>query len=194
MPLCHCFSHSLVFTFASADPTHDIKQYFTERKPIVSRSAYDQAVDRFRKNGSFGHVRADLFGDDVLLYAQSLGELEDMLGLLDDELASVGLELHEGKTKIITSDLSNSISFVEISSELIEVLRPQKSHKYLGKYLIADASRNQVELQYCIQIAWHAFHEHRLWLLNRNVPAQLRVRLFSFVNTPSVLFGSSVFR
>ena len=62
MPLCHCFSHSLVFTFASADPTHDIKQYFTERKPIVSRSAYDQAVDRFRKNGSFGHVRADLFG------------------------------------------------------------------------------------------------------------------------------------
>jgi hypothetical protein len=69
MPLCHCFSHSLVFTFASADPTHDIKQYFTERKPIVSRRANDQAVDRFRKNGSFGHVRADLFGaKDYILY------------------------------------------------------------------------------------------------------------------------------
>jgi hypothetical protein len=70
MPLCHCFSHSLVFTFASADPTHDIKQYFTERKPIFSRSAYDQAVDRFRKNDSFGHVRADLFGaKDAMLAA-----------------------------------------------------------------------------------------------------------------------------
>jgi hypothetical protein len=132
------------------------------------------------------------YADDILLYAKSLEELEEMLGLLDDELASVGLELHEGKTKIITSDLSNSISFVEISSKFIEVLGPQKSHKYLGKYLIADTSRNQVELQHRIQIAWHAFHKHRRWLLNRNVPVQLRLRLFSSVVTPSVLFGSSV--
>ena len=71
------------------------------------------------------------YADDILLYAKSLEELEEMLGLLDDELASVGLELHEGKTKIITSDLSNSISFVEIASKFIEVLGPQKSHKYL---------------------------------------------------------------
>jgi hypothetical protein len=39
MHLCHCFSHSLVFTFACADPTHDIKQYFTEHKPIIHCSA-----------------------------------------------------------------------------------------------------------------------------------------------------------
>ena len=80
-----------------------------------------------------------------------MGELEEMLGMLDDELASVGLELHEGKTKIITSDLSNSISFVKISFKLIEMLGPQKSHKYLSKFLIADASRNQIELQHRIQ-------------------------------------------
>ena len=73
-----------------------------------------------------------------------------MLGILDDELASVGLKLHEGRTKIITIDLSNSISFVETSSKLIEEFGPQKTHKYLGKYLIADASRNQVDLQHRI--------------------------------------------
>ena len=65
-----------------------------------------------------------------------------MLGMLDDELVSVGLEVHEGKTKIITSDLSNSASFVEISSKLIEVLGLQKSHKYFSKSLVADTSRN----------------------------------------------------
>ena len=78
------------------------------------------------------------FADDILLSAKSSGELEEMLGMLGDEFASVGLELHESKTKIITIDLSNSIP------EL------QKSHKYLGKYLIADVFRNQVELQYRI--------------------------------------------
>ena len=57
-----------------------------------------------------------------------------LLGLLDEELSSVGLELHEGKTKIVTSDLDNSISFVEISSKFIEVLGPQRSHKYLSQY------------------------------------------------------------
>ena len=117
------------------------------------------------------------YADDILLYAKSLDELEEILGLLDDELASVGLELHEGKTKIITSDSSNSISFVEISSKLIEMFGPQKSHKYIGKYLMADASRNQVELQYRIRIAWHDFHKHIRWLLNRNIPVQLRLHL-----------------
>ena len=90
------------------------------------------------------------YAADILLYAKSLEELEEMLGLLDDQLSSVRFELHEGKTNIITSDSSNSISFIEISSKLIEVLGPQKSHNYLGTYLIADAFRNQVELQYRI--------------------------------------------
>jgi hypothetical protein len=37
------------------------------------------------------------------LYAKSLAELQQMLELLHDELAAAGLEMHEGKTKIMTS-------------------------------------------------------------------------------------------
>ena len=132
------------------------------------------------------------YADDILLYATSLKELEEILEMFDDELSSVGLELHEGKPSIITSDSSNSISFVGMSSKLFEMLGPQKSHKYLGKYVIADSFRNQIKLQHRIQIAWHAFHKHRRWLLNRNVPVQLRLRLFSCVVSPSVMFISSV--
>jgi hypothetical protein len=50
----------LLQPLACADPTHDIKQYFTEHKPVVSRTAHDQAAERLKKNGSLGNVWADL--------------------------------------------------------------------------------------------------------------------------------------
>jgi hypothetical protein len=55
----------LLQPLACADPTHDIKQYFTEHKPVVSRTAHDQAAERLKKprrmeNGSLGNVWVDL--------------------------------------------------------------------------------------------------------------------------------------
>jgi retron-type reverse transcriptase len=43
------------------------------------------------------------YADDILLYAKNLQELHQMLELLHDELAAVGLQMHEAKTKILTS-------------------------------------------------------------------------------------------
>ena len=90
------------------------------------------------------------YADDILLYAKSLDELSEMLHLLIDQLALVGLEVHEGKTKILTSDASNSIDFVEIGGGIIEVLPFDKHHKYLGKHLIASPERASVELHHRI--------------------------------------------
>ena len=55
---------------------------------------------------------------DIQLYAKSP---EEIISVFDDELSYNRLELHESKINITTSD-SNSISFIEISSKLIEVL------------------------------------------------------------------------
>ena len=82
------------------------------------------------------------YADDILLYAKSFVELEQMLAMLMEELAHVGLEVHDGKTKIITSDIHNAIDFVNISDKLIEVLDCEKSHKYLGKFLNATSIRS----------------------------------------------------
>ena len=68
----------------------------------------------------------------MLLYAKSLDELTEMLRLLMDHLALVGLEVHEGKTKILISDGANSIAFIDISDKLIEILPLDKHHKHLG--------------------------------------------------------------
>ena len=132
------------------------------------------------------------YADDILLYAKSLPELEQMLALLIEELARVGLEVHDGKTKIITSDLHNSIDYVNVADNMIEILDCDTSHKYLGKFINATSTRSTFELQHRIKVAWHAFHKHRRWLLNRNIPIKLRLCLFSNVVTPSALFATSV--
>lgn len=59
-------------------------------------------------------------------------------------------------------------------------------------FLNATSTLSHLELQHRIQIAWHAFHKHRRWLLNRNIQIQLRLRLFSSAVTPSALFTTSV--
>ena len=90
------------------------------------------------------------YADDILLYAKSLPELQQMLEMLIKELARNGLEVHDGKTKIITSDVHNSIDFVHVSDKLIDIVNCDKSHKYLGKFLNATSTRSHFELQHRI--------------------------------------------
>ena len=50
-------------------------------------------------DGSSERLTNTRYADDILLYAKSLEELQEMLGLLHDELAAVGLQMHEVKRK-----------------------------------------------------------------------------------------------
>ena len=72
------------------------------------------------------------YADDLLFHATSLVELGQMLAILIEELARVGLEVHDGKNKMITSNIHNSIDDVNISDKLIEILDCDISHTYLG--------------------------------------------------------------
>ena len=119
---------------------------------FVSRIAYLSGVERLTNTR---------YADDILLYAKSLTELEQMLAPLIEELARVGLEVHDVKTKIITSDLQNSIDYVNISDKTVEVLHRDTPHKSFCKFINATSIRSTFELQHCIKVAWHAFHKHR---------------------------------
>ena len=46
------------------------------------------------------------YADDILVYGKTLEELGQMMEMLHDELAAVGLHMHESKTKILTSSES----------------------------------------------------------------------------------------
>ena len=61
------------------------------------------------------------YADDVLLYAKSIHEISEMLRLLPSELATIGLQMHADKTKILTTTCFNPKQFVHIGDMRTEV-------------------------------------------------------------------------
>ena len=96
------------------------------------------------------------------MYAKSLEELVEMMELLGAELSTVGLEMHESKTKILTSISEHQYHFVEVNGMMIELLPSDKAHRYLGRMVSLNSStRCEVEVNNRLQSAWAKFHQHR---------------------------------
>jgi len=113
-----------------------------------------------------------------------------MTEILQEELLKVGLQLNPEKSRALTTELSETPLFMEVSSAFVEVLGANVAHKYLGRKVTGNLKqRNQVELDHRIQIAWMRFHKHRDVLLDRNVNIHSRLRFFESVITPTLLYG-----
>ena len=77
------------------------------------------------------------FADDVLLIGKSLLEVKNMLKDVKEQVGMVGLELHMGKTKILSNGFGPDIekTVVDILGQKVEILAPEESTTYLGKEL-----------------------------------------------------------
>ena len=73
------------------------------------------------------------YADDVMLYAKSLEELHDMLTMLMEELAKIGLHLNGSKTKILTT-VANPPHFLDVDESFIQILQVGEFHRYLGRH------------------------------------------------------------
>ena len=113
-----------------------------------------------------------------------------MLELLHDELAAVGLQMHEAKTKILTSSENCGRASLPVRGMSIEILERSQAHRYLGKMLSLDPeSRVKAELDNRLRAAWCKFNQLRRWLTNRNIHLRSRLRLFDSAVRPTALFG-----
>ena len=57
-------------------------------------------------------------------------------------------------------DPGYDMSFVDIASDMVEILDVEAYHKYLGKYVSLRVDRRvQLEVKYRIHQAWGAFHK-----------------------------------
>ena len=127
------------------------------------------------------------------MYSKSLDELTFMMEILDEELAAIGLRMHDTKIKILTSAANPQFHWVEIRGMMIEILKRDCSRKYLGRLLSMDSSKRiGIELQNRMRMCWAKLHQHRRWLINLEVLARLRLHLFDAVCSPTILFGSAV--
>ena len=123
------------------------------------------------------------------MYAKSLEELVEMMEILGEELSTIGLEMHESKTKILTSISEHQYHFVEVYGMMIELLPSDKAHRYLGRMVSLNSSiRCGVEVSNRLQSVWTKFHQYRRWLLTKHVSLHLRLRLFAAVVTSCAFF------
>ena len=133
------------------------------------------------------------FADDVLLIGRSLTQITSMLEEVYKEAQACGLQLHPEKTKIITSTNRTEgrprNRNVKIGDMKIEILTRDTAIKYLGRK-ISFGEYHEDELASRIRAGWAKFAQHKQELTSKHYSLNDRLRLFTSVITPTVLYGS----
>ena len=132
------------------------------------------------------------FADDLLLVAKTLPMIRTMLSDIAAAAARRGLELHPGKTKIMTNCTRRcgraKEGYVDIGSLRIEVMPFAASVKYLGAE-ITFANSTSDEVTHRIGAAWRKFMTFRDELTNKRYSLNTRIKLFSSVVSTTMLYG-----
>ena len=85
---------------------------------------------------------------------------------------------------------NDSPTYVDAADGMIEIIRANQCHKYLGTSLQGDLRhRAKSNIAYRTKCAWSKFHTFYSSLTNKHVLSSLRLRLFNSVITPTMLYG-----
>ena len=134
------------------------------------------------------------FADDVLLVGTSLKQIELMLNDLAVESVQAGLEIHQGKTKVLSNVTKrrgyNRKASIDIMGSAVEVLPINKYTEYLGRVLtFSDFHDSEIDSR--IAKAWRKFYYFRSELCCKDYPLKNRMKLFNGVVTPTALYCSA---
>ena len=121
--------------------------------PMLFNSGLELAMRRWKARlGDHGllvsgrRVTNVRYADDLIIYSNSVTELEEMLEMLVDELRKIGLAINAKKCKIFTTaeDIVHSgvQLFIDSGDGFMEVARASESHKYLGRIMPGNLSCN----------------------------------------------------
>ena len=101
------------------------------------------------------------FADDLLLTGRSLPQVRQMLEDLAEGAGEVGLQLHMGKTKILSNARVrrglSAAKQVKVGTEEVEILPVDESTMYLGKKFCMGEKHHDVELDHRLARAWAKF-------------------------------------
>ena len=73
------------------------------------------------------------FAEDMLLFDSTKEQFQKMLRVFKQSTEKVGLKIHSGKTKILSSQSSNSRKEIKIDNIKGEILTKEESTTYLGQ-------------------------------------------------------------
>ena len=134
------------------------------------------------------------FADDVLLFARTLPQLQQMVAKFQCAARARGLLMHPDKTKILTNATRHTgratSKFADIEGMRLEILDFADTTKYLGRLIGFDHPHN-AEIDNRIRVAWKRFMANKQELTSKSYTLRNRLRLFDSVVTSSMLYGSA---
>ena len=131
------------------------------------------------------------FADDILLIGKSKEEVQCMLSSLAQASRRVGLQIHLGKTKILTNVPEAErvgTGYVNVGADKVDILPFEGAVMYLGRSF-SFCNMHSEELRHRIARGWAKFHQFKSELCCRHIFLPDRLRLFEAVVTPSVLYA-----
>lgn len=133
------------------------------------------------------------FADDILIFGSSRAQVRKMLEDLSVEAKKIGLNIHMGKTKILSTKQPRrgvlAQSTVQVSGQRVEVLPYDGCTLYLGRQ-VCFQDFHDIEIHHRINKGWAAFAVHRESLCGKHYPLRSRLRLFDAAVSSTVLYGS----
>eukprot|EP00973_Karenia_brevis_P095023 12425304-Karenia_brevis.AAC.1 len=118
------------------------------------------------------------FADDILLLGSSLKQVAEMLSDLACIAAEVGLQIHMGKTKILSALAPEEGDEINLNGKTVEILPPSKAVTYLGR-CVCMSSFHEAEIDNRISKAWGKFAAYKRELCCRHYPICERMKLFN---------------
>jgi hypothetical protein len=116
--------------------------------------------------------------------------LSDLIG----QAATYGLEVHTGKTKILSNVEERrgdeARASATIAGKDVEILPYSGKAKYLGRHVSFSHPMDTTEIENRIITAWKKFWALKNVFCDRGYPLKSRLRLFDAVITPTALYGS----
>ena len=107
------------------------------------------------------------FADDVLLFASSKGQLQNMLCEFKKSTEKVGLRIHPEKTKILSNQSSDTRKEIDVDNIRGEILTRGESARFLDQ-MITFLQQETTEIRSRIRAAWATFHKYRQELTSKN--------------------------
>ena len=167
----------------------------------VLQYALNNVIQRWQRNKGRGIYLGDQerdcltnlrFADDVMLFATSKGQIQNMMCKFKEATEKVGLTIHPNKTKILSNESSmnsDSKRYIKIGDMNIEILAKSESVKYLGQR-ISFYQQETLEIKNRIRAAWTRFRKYRQELTSKKYMLKLRLRLFNAMVSPTLCNAS----
>ncbi|KAJ2948735.1 hypothetical protein O0L34_g7995 [Tuta absoluta] len=126
------------------------------------------------------HLR---FADDIVIFASTSEELQQMLGDLDIASKSVGLEMNKEKTKAMTN--GDSSIEIKVSNNSINYVT---EYIYLGQLISPNESTTK-EIDRRIANAWKRYWSMKEVMKNKQMSIAIKSKLFDNCILPILTYG-----